>query len=363
MKNNILILGSTGNLGDKLFKYCIKNKIYDLSITAFKNKRKLLKQKDHLKNKNYFCLSSELDNEKFIKFIKIKKFKIIYFLDYGAKSLLYLDILIKNNKNSIFAIANKELIIAGGNLILTKFKNYKHKLIPLDSEHFSLFRSCPKNNEIEKIFITASGGPFYFKPKIDLSKVAFKNVINHPKWKMGYNNSIDSSNFINKVLEIFEVSIIYNLDISKIDFLISKEAYIHSLVCYYDKTVSINCFPNDMIISLVKPLNYYFKLPSLKITNTTKYLNFVNLKLERYNDKRFKIFKHLNQIKKFDHKKRIKFMILNNIAHKKYINGLLEYDNIIDYIMNNINDEININLNNFKNIVSYINKINLEYNS
>ena len=361
MKNNILILGSTGNLGDKLFKYCIKNNIYDLSITAYKNKRKLHKQKDYLKNKNYFCLSFESEIEKFIKFIKTKKFKIIYFLDYGAKSLIYLDILIKNNKNSIFAMANKELIIAGGNLILNKFKYYNHKLIPLDSEHFSLFRSWPKNHEIEKIFITASGGPFYFKPKIDLSKVTFKNVINHPKWKMGYNNSIDSSNFINKVLEIFEVSIIYNLDISKIDFLISKEAYIHSLVCYNDKTVSINCFPNDMLISLVKPLNYCFKLPRLHITNT-KYLNFINLKLERQNDKRFKIFKYLKQIKKFDHKKRIKFMILNNIAHKKYINGLLEYNNIIDYIMNNINDEININLNNFKNIVSYINKINLEYN-
>ena len=362
MKNSILILGSTGNLGDKLFKYCIKNKIYDLSITAFKNKIKLKKQKKYLKNKNYFCLSSKLENDKFIKFIKIKKFKIIYFLDYGANSLFYLDILIKNNKNSIFAIANKELIIAGGNLILNKFKYYKHKLIPLDSEHFSLYKSWPKNNEIEKIFITASGGPFYFKPKIDLHKVTFKNVIDHPKWKMGYNNSIDSSNFINKVLEIFELSIIYNLDISKIDFLISKEAYIHSLVCYYDKTVSINCFPNDMLISLVKPLNYYYKLPRLNIKNT-KYLNFNYLKLESHNDNRFKIFKHLKKIKKFDHKKRIKFMILNNIAHKKYINGFLEYNNIIDYIMNNINDEININLNNFKNIVSYIDKINLEYNN
>ena len=362
MKNNILIIGSTGNLGDKLFKYCIQNKIYDLSITAFKNKKKLSIQKNYLKNKNYFCLSNELEIHKFIKFIKIKKFKIIYFLDYGAKSLLYLDILIKNNKNSIFAIANKELIIAGGNLIFNKFKYYKHKLIPLDSEHFSLFRSWPKNNEIEKIYITASGGPFYFKRNIDLNKVTFKNVINHPKWKMGYNNSIDSSNFINKVLEIFELSIIYNLDISKVDFLISKEAYIHSLVCYNDKTVCINCFPNDMLISLVKPLNYCYKLPTLKFTNT-EYLNFNYLKLENHNDNRFKIFKYLKHIKKFDHKKRIKFMILNNIAHKKYINNLLKYNNIIDFIMNNINDEFYFNLNNFKNIVSYIDKINLEYDN
>ena len=179
---------------------------------------------------------------------------------------------------------------------------------------------------------------------------------------MGYNNSIDSSNFINKVLEIFELSIIYNLEYIKSRFFNFKEAYIHSLVCYNDKTVCINCFPNDMLISLVKPLNYCYKLPKLNITNT-KYLNFNYLKLENHIDNRFKIFKYLNHIKKFDHKKRIKFMTLNNIAHKRYIKGILRYNNIIDYIMNNINDEININLNSFKNIVSYIDKINLKYDN
>jgi 1-deoxy-D-xylulose-5-phosphate reductoisomerase len=81
-------------------------------------------------------------------------------------------------------------------------------LIPLDSEHFSLFNSNIKKSIIfEKIYITASGGPFYFKKNINLSKVTFKNVIAHPKWKMGVNNSIDSSNFINKFLEIYELSI------------------------------------------------------------------------------------------------------------------------------------------------------------
>ena len=77
MSNNILIIGSTGNLGDKLFKYCIKNRIYNLSITAFRNKKKLYKQKNYLNNKDYFCLNSDLEIEKFIKLIKIKKFKII----------------------------------------------------------------------------------------------------------------------------------------------------------------------------------------------------------------------------------------------------------------------------------------------
>lgn len=360
MKHNILILGSTGKLGDKLFKYCVKHNIYNLTITAYKNKKKLNKQKNILKNKNYFCLNNEFERFDFLKLIKHKKFKIIYFLDYGAQSLVYIDLLIKNNINSYFAIANKELLIAGGYLLIKKLKFYKHILIPLDSEHFSLYRSDPKNKEIEKLYITASGGPFYFRPKINLDKVSFEEVIKHPKWNMGYNNSIDSSNFINKVLEIFEVSLIYNIDISKIDFLISKEAFIHSLICYNDKSVSINCFPNDMLISLVKPLTYLYKLPNLAINNS-KYLNLKYLKLEKFDDNRFKIHKFLKKIKEFDHKKRIKFMILNNIAHQKYIKGLLNYNDIIKFIMENIEDHSKFRLKNFKSIISYINEIKLKY--
>ena len=77
-------------------------------------------------------------------------------------------------------------------------------------------------NDINKVYITASGGPFYFQKKINLNKVSLKQVLNHPKWNMGKNNSIDSSNFIKKLLEIYELSIIFNIDINKIDFLVSK---------------------------------------------------------------------------------------------------------------------------------------------
>ena len=88
---------------------------------------------------------------------------------------------------------------------------------------------------------------------IILNKVSFNQVISHPKWKMGINNSIDSSNFINKLLEIFELSILYNIDIKKINFLVSREAYVHSLIIYNDSTISLNCFEND--ICRVKTIN------------------------------------------------------------------------------------------------------------
>lgn len=360
MTNNILIIGSTGKLGSKLFKYCCKNDIFNITITAYNNKRKLYKQKKYSNVKNSFCLNSKIDKDRFLKLLQIKKFKLIYFLDYGAQSLIYIDILLKKNRKSYFAIANKELLIAGGNLLRNKIDSSSNILIPLDSEHFSLYRSNPNNSEIDKLFITASGGPFYFKKKIDLNNVSFNEVINHPKWKMGNNNSIDSSNFINKILEIFEVSMIYKIEISKIDFLLSKEAFIHSVICYSDRTVSINCFSNNMLITLIKPLSLIFDLPDLKMSNSN-YLNSNNLKVEKFNDNRFKIKKYINLIKSFDHKNQIKFMILNNIAHRKYVEGSLKYNNIINFIMNNIADNSKLSLNNFKNIVSYINEINLMY--
>ena len=173
--------------------------------------------------------------------------------------IIYADIFLQNNKNSYLAIANKEMILAGGNLLKNKILKSKNNLIPLDSEHFSLFNFNLKNEYIKKIFITASGGPFYFKKKINLNKVNLKQVLKHPKWKMGINNSIDSSNFINKILEMYELSIIFDIDLKKISFLVSPEAYVHSIIINNDNTVNINCFDNDMLIPLIKPLQFYFQ--------------------------------------------------------------------------------------------------------
>ena len=188
------------------------------------------------------------ERKKFNVFLKNSQFKLVYFLDYGSYSLTYLDILIKNNKNSIFAIANKEMIIAGGPILKKIMNSPKYKFIPLDSEHYSMINHNFNESNVIKVFITASGGPFYFKKKIDLRNVSLKEVLKHPKWKMGINNTIDSSNFINKFLEIFELSTIFNISLDKIDFLISKEAFVHSLIIYKDNNISINCFKNDMLI-------------------------------------------------------------------------------------------------------------------
>ena len=121
MINKIIIVGSTGKLGSKLLNFTKKNFIPIYGITCFKNTNKLNKQKIKYSIKNSFVLSEENDQELFLKILK-KKIKLIYFLDFGSYSLRYLNHFLNFNKNSFVAIANKEMIIAGGSLLQDKIR-------------------------------------------------------------------------------------------------------------------------------------------------------------------------------------------------------------------------------------------------
>ena len=355
MKFKLVIVGATGKLGLKLLNYCFHNNIPILAITSFKNISLLYKLKKKHNIKYSFNLSSTEDKNNFINFLSNKKINLIYFLDYGANSLQYMNVFLNKNINSHIAIANKEMIILGGKVMIKKIQLTKNFFIPLDSEHYSLMNSNLDKKMKKKVFITASGGPFYFNKSINLNNFNFKQVISHPKWKMGINNSIDSSNFINKILEIHELSIIYDIDIKKIDFLISKEAYIHSLVCYNDSSSKINCFNNDMIISLSFPLRRFFDLPSINYTKK-KFLDINNFKLEKFNDKRFKISKYMSFLRNLNHSQLIQFIILNNIAHSKYIKNAISYNSILNFIIKNMDlTKKNMNLNTINSILKYYN--------
>ena len=358
----ICIIGSTGKLGTSLLKFCSKKNINIISITGFKNKKKLELQKYRFNIENSFLLSNKIEDKNFKIFLKTNTLDIIYFLDYGYESIKYADIFLKNNKDSLIAIANKEMIIAGGSLLINKIIKSKNTLIPLDSEHFSISNLNINNDNINKIYITASGGPFYFNKKINLNDVSKKNVLSHPKWKMGINNSIDSSNFINKVLEIYELSIIYKINLKKIDFLISPEAYIHSVIINNDNIININCFNNDMLITLIKPLEKFYS--NLYKINQNIFLDTHKLKLEKFNDKRFKIYKYLSYLKKLSHAEQLSFMILNNIGQKKYLNSKIEYNNIIDFIMHNLKKiKFNSEFTSFNDTINFIKSLKENYDT
>ena len=362
MTKKILIIGSTGKLGKLLVNYCKNNNIHIDAVTSYRNYKLQINQQSELNIENGFCLSQKVEIIKFKNFIKKQKFKVVYFLDYGALSLNYINTIIKNNSNTQLCIANKEMIIAGGKLLIDKIYSSGNKLVPLDSEHFSMVNANTLNDEIDKVYITASGGPFYFKKKVNLDHVSLRQVLNHPKWDMGKNNSIDSSNFINKVLEILELSIIFNIDINKIDFLVSKNAYVHSMIIYKNSTVLINCFDNNMLIPMVSPLIEIFNSKKIKPI-ASKNFNISNFQLEIMSDKRFKIKKYFKRIKEFNHLERIYFLILNNKAHSLYLNKKLNYNKILNFIFKNMPNKkyTNIKLKSFINIISLINGIKSKY--
>ena len=127
------------------------------------------------------------------------------------------------------AIANKESIICGWNLIKKKLKKYKTDFIPVDSEHFSIWSLLGNysNYNIEEIIITASGGPFLNFPLNKFKNITPKKAINHPNWKMGKKISVDSATLVNKVYEVIEAQRIFDIDIKKFKILIHPKSYVH----------------------------------------------------------------------------------------------------------------------------------------
>lgn len=355
MKPKIIIIGSTGKLGTKLLNYAFKNKVEIYAITCFSNFKKLLYQKNKYKINHTFILSDADSKKLFFKLLS-QKIDLIYFLDFGSSSLIYLNYFLDFNNKSTVAVANKEMIIAGGRLLFDKIKSTNTSFVPLDSEHFSLKNNL-LNNNIKKIYLTASGGPFFYKKNIKLNNVNLRQVKAHPKWKMGVNNLIDSSNFMNKILETFELSHIYDIPLKNIDFLISKEAFIHSVVEYQDGIYSLNTFKNEMLITLSYPLNEYINKTSH--INSKNYLfNLQNFRLDFKYDKRFILFKYYKKIFNFNHAQQICLMLLNNHAQNLYLTGNLEYSQIIPYSMKRINKiKKDYDIRSLLDIVEYINEL------
>lgn len=156
------------------------------------------------------------------------------------------------------ALANKETLVVAGELVMNKAKENNVKILPVDSEHSAIFQSLSgyKNKDINKIILTASGGPFRGKNLEDLKDVTVKEALKHPKWNMGQKISIDSASLMNKGLEVIEAHFLFDTDYDNIEVVVHPQSIIHSMVEYKDASIIAQMGTPDMRLPIQYALNY-----------------------------------------------------------------------------------------------------------
>jgi len=268
MNKKIAILGSTGSIGTSTLNIVKGDKKgFDvILLTANNNYKKLVKQAKIFKARNVLIKNKKFHNEvkKLLKNKNTKVFsgdtplnKIIKSkIDCTVSAIVGLAGLqptidaIKISKT--VAIANKETIICGWDILKKHIKKFKTKVLPVDSEHFSIRELTKnlKNNEVEEIIITASGGPFLNSSLHMLKNVKPKEAVKHPKWKMGKKISVDSANLINKVFEVIEAYKLFNFDKNKYKVIIHPQSYVHSIIRFKNGLTKMILYNPDMKIPI-----------------------------------------------------------------------------------------------------------------
>jgi len=174
----------------------------------------------------------------------------------GSAGLLPTIEAVKRGKR--IALANKETLVVAGELITYLAKRHNAPILPIDSEHSAIFQCIEgeKDNEIEKIILTASGGPFLNRKKEELEKVTLAEALNHPNWKMGNKITIDSASLMNKGLEIIEARWLFGVPGEKIDVLVHPQSIIHSMVQFVDGSIKAQLGLPDMKLPIQYALTY-----------------------------------------------------------------------------------------------------------
>jgi len=312
MKKKIAILGSTGSIGKTTFNIIKKNKknFEIVLLTTNKNINEILKQTGQLKVKNiivtskphYLKIKKKLKNKNIKVFNSFNDLQKIFKkkIDYSMSSIAGLAGLkptidcIKFTKT--IAIANKESIICGWNLIQKKLKKFKTEFIPVDSEHFSiwsLLNNKDKKN-IEEIIITASGGPFLNLSKKKFNKIKSKDAIKHPNWNMGKKISIDSATLMNKVFEVIEAQKIFEIDYKKFKVLTHPKSYVHAIVKFNNGLTKILIHDTNMKIPIFNSI-YNRSNNNLK-TKKLDYKKLNNLNFKPIDSNKFPSIKILNKL-------------------------------------------------------------------
>lgn len=337
----IAIFGSTGSIGESTLNVIRENpSLFEvITLVAGKNIEKLIHQIEEFKPKNVYIIDKE----------NAEKLKLLYGtinVFYGEKGieeisqLVDFDIsisalvgiaglkptynMIKNGKT--VALANKEVLVAGGELIMKTARESGAKLLTVDSEHSAIMQCLngEEENQIDRILLTASGGPFFDKEITD--DITVEQALNHPTWSMGKKITIDSSTMMNKGFEVIEAKWLFNVNPNQIEVVVHRKSLVHSMVQFKDGTIIANIGPKSMQIPIAYALNYPIRIPN----NIEKLdlFEIADLKFERPNLNKFKCLNLAYKAIEKGHSYQVILNASNEVLVEAFLNYKIKYTDI-----------------------------------
>ena len=348
MRKKIAILGSTSSIGKSLLRIVEKDKKnFKIELlTANKNYKDLISQAKKFQVKN-IVITDPQSFKKTKQIIKNKRLNIFQNfnnlkkilpkkIDYVMSAISGISGLLPTlkiiNRTKLIAIVNKEAIVCGWPIINKELKKNRTKFIPVDSEHFSIFSLLDNKNinKIEKIYITASGGPFINLPKSQFSKIKLSDALKHPNWSMGKKITIDSATLMNKVFEVIEAKNIFNIEYKNILILTHPKSYVHAIIKFKNGISKFLTHDPDMKIPIY---NSIFNQGGKNLKNKPldfKTLN--NLNLKKVDEKKFPLVKILNNLPKNSSLFETILITINDYFVQKFLEKRINFEKLIKLI-------------------------------
>ena len=336
-KKNIAILGSTGSIGVQSLKIISKfPHLFNVNLLVCnKNHKKIIVQINKFLPKHVFIndlKTFQLVKKKFFKkkinlynnfsdLVKVLKSeakfdKVVVGIP-SFEGLKYCFLFLNLTKNLL--VANKESIVCGGKVFIKKAKAANCKILSIDSEHYclSLILKNHKLQNVNSVYLTASGGPFLNIKNKFLKKFTINEVIKHPTWSMGKKISVDSATMTNKIFELIEAHILYSIPINKIKIKIHKESLVHSAVVFKNGIVQMVMHDTSMEIPIRNTLlnNNYFKQNNNYFKKTKKFF----LTFDEHKLKEFNILQTGYKVLRLGHTAWIIFNVINDLLVSRFL--------------------------------------------
>lgn len=262
----IAILGSTGSIGTQTLRVIGENrdKFEVCALVANSNKRLILRQKEAYSVNFVGLLDESVQADDSIIYGQkclesaVENADLVVVATRGIVALPAVLSALRQGKD--VAIANKEILVSAGKLLVEAAKEGNTKILPIDSEHSAVFQCLQGQNDCKRIILTCSGGSFFGKTQDQLEKVSPEQALIHPRWRMGKKITVDSATLVNKGFEVLEAHWLFNVDVDDIEVVVHPESVVHSAVEFCDGSVIAQMGVTDMRLPIAYALNYPMRL-------------------------------------------------------------------------------------------------------